>query len=273
VALIGHNQFINSGEVGTGAWIHAASQRGWRCVVSDETMKLISASDRQALDQPNLRERIESGHLPHSLRYYRNLGIEKWAAAVLDGNAATAAAEAKSIEPNDTVWITRNLAAAKAWGRKQRIGEERVGLIGSGKGVRLAAEGLFVSLKPSIADWMLSPDGDVRSSNALETIQNQFQVQGLELDYTIVCWDLDLRREAYAWASYAFNGYRWQRRPKDLAIAMNGYRVLLTRARRGMIIFVPEGDATGVDITREPERYDSIAEYLTSCGARPLVSD
>lgn len=273
VALVGHNQFINSGEVGIGAWIHAASQRGWRCVVSDETMTLISASDREALDQPNFRERIESGHLAHSLRYYRNHGIEKWAAAVLDGNAATAANEAKSIEPNDTVWITRSLAAAKAWGRKQRIGEERVGLIGSGKGVRLAAEGLFVSLKPSIADWMLSPDGDVRSSNALETIQNQFQVQGLELDYTIVCWDLDLRREANTWVSYAFNGYRWQRRPKDLAIAMNGYRVLLTRARRGMMIFVPNGDPTGTDLTREPEQYDRIAEYLTSCGARPFISD
>ncbi len=270
VALIGHNQFINSGEVGAGAWIHAASQRGWRCVVSDQTMELISACDRTLLDQANLRERIESGHLPHSLRYYRNLGIEKWAAALLDGDAPRAAAEAKLIESNDTIWITRSLASAKKWVRKQRIGEERAGLIGSGKGVRLAAEGLFVSLKPSIADWMLSPDGDVRSSNALETIQNQFQVQGLELDYTIVCWDLDLRREANRWASYAFSGHRWQRRAKDLAIALNGYRVLLTRARRGMIIFVPQGDDTGVDLTREPDRYDSIAEFLESCGARPL---
>ncbi|MEO6994747.1 MAG: DNA/RNA helicase domain-containing protein, partial [Lacunisphaera sp.] len=271
VALIGHNQFINSGEVGTGAWIHAAKERGWRCVVSDETIDLLSASDRLALHQPNLRERIEFGHLPHSLRYYRNLGIEKWAAAVLDGNEISAANEAKSIEPNDTVWLTRNLAAAKAWARKLRIGEERVGLIGSGKGVRLAAEGLFVSLKPSIADWMLSPDGDVRSSNSLETIQNQFQVQGLELDYTIVCWDLDLRREANAWACYAFNGNRWQRRLKDLAIAMNGYRVLLTRARRGMIIFVPQGDITGADTTRESDRYDDIAEYLLASGARALA--
>ncbi len=271
VALIGHNQFINSGEVGTGAWIHAASQRDWRCVVSDETNELLSASDRLALQQPNLRERIGFGHLPHSLRYYRNLGIEKWSASVLDGNEAAAAIEAKAMEPNDTVWLTRSLATAKAWVRKQRIGEERVGLIGSGKGVRLAAEGLFVSLKPSIADWMLSSDGDVRSSNALETIQNQFQVQGLELDYTIVCWDLDLRREANAWASYAFNGNRWQRRPKDLAIAMNGYRVLLTRARRGMIIFVPQGDTTGVDTTRESDRYDGVAEYLLASGARPLA--
>src|SRR5690606_20232592 len=115
--------------------------------------------------------------------------------------------------------------------------------------------------KPSIADWMLCPDGDVRSSNTLETIQNQFQVQGLELDYTIVCWDLDLRREANAWSSYAFSGDRWQKRPKDMAIAKNGYRVLLTRARRGMIIFVPQGDISGLDTSREPNRYDSIAEY------------
>ncbi|MBW7894082.1 MAG: DUF2075 domain-containing protein [Opitutaceae bacterium] len=270
VALIGHNQFINSGEVGAGAWIHAASQRGWRCVVSDATLELVSDSERLALEQPNLREQIECGHLPHALRYYRNLGMEKWAAAVLDGNSVAAANEAKSMEPCDTIWLTRRLSDAKDWARKHRVGEERAGLIGSGRGVRLAAEGLFVSFKPSIADWMLCPDGDVRSSNTLETIQNQFQVQGLELDYTIVCWDLDLRREANAWTSYAFSGDRWLKRPRDLAIAMNGYRVLLTRARRGMIIFVPQGDLSGLDPTRESDRYNSIADYLLACGARAL---
>ncbi len=270
VALIGHNQYINSGEVGSGAWIHAATQRGWRCVVADETEVLLNVEDRVALSQPGVREFIKFGHLPHSLRYYRNLGIEKWASAVLDGNQALATEAAKVIDAKDTVWLTRNLAAAKNWTKQQRIGEERIGLIGSGKGARLAAEGLFVSLKPSIADWMLCPDGDVRSSNALETIQNQFQVQGLELDYTIVCWDLDLRREADAWAAYAFNGTKWQRRLKDLSIALNGYRVLLTRARRGMIIFIPEGDLANIDTTRESAQYDGIAQYLIECGARLL---
>jgi DUF2075 family protein len=118
---------------------------------------------------------------------------------------------------------------------------------------------------------MLCPDGDVRSSNTLETVQNQFQIQGLELDYTIVCWDLDLRREGDTWSSFSFVGSRWQRRSNDLSIAKNGYRVLLTRARRGMIIFVPRGDCA--DQTRPPAMYDAIAAYLLACGAREIPAN
>ena len=84
--------------------------------------------------------------------------------------------------------------AARSWARERRVGDERTGLIASGQARRLAAEGLFVDQKPSIAQWMLAPSGDIRSSNMLETVQNQFQIQGLELDYTVVCWDADLRR-------------------------------------------------------------------------------
>ena len=271
VALLGHNQFINSGELGGGAWIHAAQRHGWRCAVTPRTLPLLSESDqRTLLETPGLHEPFDHGHLTHSLRYYRNDGLEKWAAAVLDDDHATAATAAKALEPDDVVWLTRDLGDAKHWARDRRVGEERIGLIGSGKGARLAAEGLFVGLKPSISDWMLCPDGDVRSSNALETIQNQYQVQGLELDYTIVCWDLDLRREGDAWSAWAFNGAQWQRRRSDLAIAKNGYRVLLTRARRGMVLFVPLGDSTEADDTRPTTHYDAIAAYLLACGARAL---
>lgn len=271
VALLGHNQFINSGELGGAAWIRAAERHSWTCVASAETLALLPETDRQRLlAAPGLHEHFQHGHLAQSLRYYRNDGVEKWAAAVLDGDTAAAARAAAALEPDDCVWLTRDLAVAKSWARSRRIGEERIGLVGSGKGARLAAEGLFVGFKPSIADWMLCPDGDVRSSNSLETIQNQYQIQGLELDYTIVCWDLDLRREDGAWAAWAFNGAQWQRRRGDLAIAKNGYRVLLTRARRGMIVFVPRGDASGEDDTRPSSLYDAIADHLTACGAKKL---
>lgn len=269
VALLGHNQFINSGEMGGAAWIHAAKRQGWRCAVAETTLTLLPEADRQILiTTSELHESFANGHLAQSLRYYRNDGVEKWAAAVLDDDTSTAAVAALALEPDDAVWLTRDLGVAKQWARERRIGEERVGLIGSGKGARLAAEGLFVGLKPSISDWMLCPDGDVRSSNTLETIQNQYQVQGLELDYTIVCWDLDLRREDIAWTAWAFNGAQWQRRRSDLAIAQNGYRVLLTRARRGMVIFVPRGDTSGLDETRPSSAYDAIADHLTACGAK-----
>ena len=114
---------------------------------------------------------------------------------------------------------------------------------------------------------MLAPAGDIRSATMLETVQNQYQVQGLELDYTIVAWDADLRREGGAWRSYKLVGAVWWR-DNALEVAKNGYRVLLTRARKGMVVFVPRGDLSGEDETRAPELYDDIAEHLLRCGAR-----
>jgi DUF2075 family protein len=103
----------------------------------------------------------------------------------------------------------------------------------------------------------------------LETVQNQYQIQGLELDYTIVCWDGDLRREGDQWGAYKIVGAGW-RRDKDLGVAKNGYRVLLTRARKGVVIYVPLGNVTGEDETRSKAMYESISNYLVNCGARGL---
>jgi DUF2075 family protein len=112
----------------------------------------------------------------------------------------------------------------------------------------------------------------------LETVQNQFQIQGLELDYTIVCWDADLRRENERWVCYDLSGSKWNKMTKEtdgvntaLQERKNGYRVLLTRARKGMVIFVPKGDLEFDDLTRNPEFYNGIYEYLTSCGAKELA--
>jgi DUF2075 family protein len=113
---------------------------------------------------------------------------------------------------------------------------------------------------------MLDPSASYRSSNSLETVQNQYQIQGLELDYCVVCWDADLRRERDAWAAHKMSGTNWNR-DRRLDVALNGYRVLLTRARKAMLVFVPRGDATGDDETRSPEFYDGVFAYLRECGA------
>jgi hypothetical protein len=272
IALIGHRQAINRGERGIVAWLEAADKLGWSFSIGDETLHLAElGSDSDRWSRHPRREVLGNAHLRQSMRYFRNASIELWAAAVLDDEATKAKRVATDVAAQgDTVWVTRSLRAARAWARRRVSGGQRAGLIASGQARRLAAEGLFVDLKPDIASWMLAPTADIRSSNALETVQNQYQVQGLELDYCIVCWDADLRREGDEWAAYKLSGSGW-RRDRLLDVAKNGYRVLLTRARQGMVIFVPEGDLSGEDSTRDTGFYDGIWEFLIACGAEPLI--
>ena len=270
VALLGHKQAINRGERGAIAWLEAAERRGWDYAVSESSLKLAEFDNPDYWSEHRLRLPFQSGHLSHSLRFYRNRDLEAWAHCVVEDEVEEAAALGiRLANEGHQVWLTRDLESARAWAREHRVGDEHAGLIASGQARRLAAEGLFVGLKPSIAQWMLAPSGDIRSANMLETVQNQYQIQGLELDYTVVCWDADLRRTESGWAAWKLSGSQWQR-DKALEIAKNGYRVLLTRARKGMIIFVPQGDASGEDETRNPLFYDGIADHLLACGAELL---
>ena len=272
VALLGHNQAINRGERGAGAWLEAAERRGWDYSIADASLDLAEFTDREHWSDHPARKELKEGHLSNSLRFYRNSDVEAWVHCLMENDQPGALALSKRLETEGhQVWLTRDLAEAKGWVRHQRVGDERAGLIASGQARRLAAEGLFVDHKPSIAKWMLAPSGDIRSSNMLETVQNQFQVQGLELDYTVVCWDADFRRAKGGWEAWKIRGSRWQR-DKALTVAKNSYRVLLTRARKGMILFVPLGDETGEDETRDPKFYEGIATHLLACGARPWPS-
>ena len=274
VLLIGHNQIINRGERGAIAWLEAAEKYNWTVSISNKTLELKEfENEKEKWQNHLLRKNLEFGHLEDSIRFYRNDSVEKWANFVLSDAPKDAKEEAFKLNKNDNhVWITRSLEIAKKWANNHRIGEEHSGIIASGKGGRLAAEGIFPTMKPKIAEWILAPMGDIRSSNMLETAQNQFQIQGLELDYTIVCWDADLRIEDSKWSCYNTSGGGWQNSndPLDLIKRKNGYRVLLTRARKGMIIFVPQGDLSDPiqDPTRDPKFYDDIYNYLIKCGAQ-----
>ena len=160
------------------------------------------------------------------------------------------------------------------WLRSRARGTERMGLLASSNGLRLKPEGIFVKAKIDGPVWFLNASDDIRSSCALEDVATEFDVQGLELDWTCVAWDLNLRRAADGWHARDFNGTRW----RDVAQSTSGiskadyvrnaYRVLLTRARQGMVIFVPRGDE--VDTTRPPAAYDAIDEWLASCGVPAL---
>ncbi len=272
VALVGHRQAINRGERGIVAWLDAADRYGWTFSIGDQTLELAEFRDSGRWAKNPRREVLRHGHLQQSMRYYRNAAVEQWVSAVLDNNAPLAKSFAELLDANEsTVYLTNDLQLARRWARERTGGAERAGLVASGQARRLAAEGLFVDYKPDIAKWMLAPSSDIRSSNALETVQNQYQVQGLELDYCIVCWDVDLRRENGNWSAYKISGTEWQR-DSLLEVAKNGYRVILTRSRQGMLIFIPLGDRSGQDSTRNSAVYSEIGHFLLECGARRLVS-
>jgi len=267
IALVGHNQAINRGEMGISAWLEAIERKGWSFSISEETLALAEITDRSKWEKHPARSSMRMGHLSSSMRYYRNERLEEWVDAVLSCRPKDAKEIALVMRnKGHSVWITRSLAAAKKWARQQCVGGLRSGIIASGQAKRLAAEGLFVDFKPDIATWMLAPTSDIRSSNALEVVQNQYQVQGLELDFCIVCWDADLRHGNGEWKAYKISGTSWSN-DKLRKVAKNGYRVILTRARKGLVIFVPPGDPAGNDETRSPQFYDSTYRFLVECGA------
>jgi hypothetical protein len=166
--------------------------------------------------------------------------------------------------------VTRNLAAAKAWLRARARGSERYGIVVSSAAQRLKPHAIDVRVKIDPINWFLSGKDDTRSSYYLEDVATEFQVQGLELDWTCVVWDGDLRHAGQAWTHHSFKGTKWQRVLQDdrQSYLLNAYRVLLTRARQGTVIVVPEGDAA--DPTRAPAFYDPVYDYLRNVGVPEL---
>jgi hypothetical protein len=280
VCLVGHNQAINTGESGICSWFDAVENTpGWEFQISDTTLALPELFDSNSTKEKwamhDSRLSLEHGHLDHSLRYYRNREIEKWAGAVVARDQGGAAEIARMLKSQGSeVVLTRDLESAKSWVRKHRVGDDRAGMVASSQARRLIAEGVYVlpQADSKIAHWMLAPSGDIRSSNMLEVAQNQFQIQGLELDYTILCWDADFRYTDNHWEVHNISGRGWQKqsKPDELSYRENSYRVLLTRARKGMVIFVPKGDQTFEDSSRKPSFYDDVFTFLKECGCREL---
>lgn len=158
--------------------------------------------------------------------------------------------------------------------RKQVRGSQRCGVMACSSAQRLKPEGIYVPTEIDVKNWFLAPSDDLRSSNMLEIVASEFKVQGLEIDWGIVCWDADLRRttNGKGWDHYSFRGTRWNKRnkPEQKRYLENSYRVLLTRSRQGMVIFVPYGVSSEEDPSRNREYYDGIYKYLLSCGIEEL---
>ncbi len=278
VALIGEGQEINRGEAGIAEWIRALQSElpHWHVHLPPHLLAEGSALDAGL--RWHLGKRVASPdpalHLAVSIRSFRAEIVSGFIAALLGNDATTACAMRPSMD-SFPILRTRDLAAARAWLRQQRRAGERAGMLASSNALRLKPEGLYVKAEIDVCNWFLNPTEDVRSSNSLEDAATEFAVQGLELDWTCVAWDLNLRR-ANGWEAREFRGTRWNAIHSSGDVlgrsdyVRNAYRVLLTRARQGMVIFVPRGDPE--DATRPPEDYDAIDAWLAACGVVELAS-
>lgn len=274
VCLVGGGQEINTGEAGISEWIAALNRSfpNWRVYISDRLTDAEFGAGK-ALEQLESREHVHYDarlHLSASMRSFRAERVSQLVKDVLDLNHAAVREGLQSIGERYPIVITRDLARAKAWLRSQARGSERYGMVVSSAAYRLKPLAIDVRLKPDPIHWFLAGKDDVRSSYYLEDVSREFDIQGLELDWVCVTWDADFRYSKSGWRHHAFRGNRWQRinKPERKLYQKNAYRVLLTRARQGMVIVVPNGDAA--DPTRHPSFYDPTFEYLKSVGFEAL---
>ncbi|MFP1631952.1 DNA/RNA helicase domain-containing protein [Zhengella sp. ZM62] len=277
VCLVGAGQEINRGEGGLALWGEALARHGdWTAHISERALAaregllgffdIASDADVSLVNDPDL-------HLNSNLRAYRNNLHGAWVAALLDGDIQTARDIASEME-HAPAFVTRDLSEMKAWLKVRRRGDQRVGLLASSGATRLVAEGVLPSPRSddlgTVVHWFLKPEGDFRSSNALETPLSEFVCQGLEIDYAGLCWGNDLIWSGEAWVPRKMRAPNWQllRKYVEQQYRINTYRVLLTRGRAGTVIYVPEGDET--DSTRRPKDFDGIFNVLIAAGCQRL---
>ncbi len=275
ICLVGGGQEINKGEYeGLNGWFKALRKKykDWDIYVSDkitdqEYSKGISIEEMTK----DLRCKLVSNlHLAVSLRSFRNENVSAFVKALLDVEKETARALFEKVVKDYPIYLTRDFEKAKNWVRSEAKGSQRYGVIASSGAKRLRKYGIWVQNKIDAANWFLNYKNDVRSSFFLEETATEFDIQGLELDYTIMCWDANLRFNGKSFEYCNFIGSKWQsiNKEENKLYLQNAYRVLLTRARQGFIIFIPDGDNN--DLTMLPEYYNGIYKYLQEIGIEEI---
>ena len=278
IALVGGGQEIHEGEAGLAEWGRALNAREtpWRVIASSEALRGGGSVAGQQLFEQQPRPHLtltesNSLHLEVSVRSPRARRIGQWVNAIIAQNSPDPG-ESGTLSDEFPVVLTRDLHSARRWLRFHADGMQRCGLLASSGALRLRAHGLELSSAFRRAypyvEWFLGDADDCRSSSMLEVAATEFECQGLELDWTGVCWggDFVICPDTGWWRFQKLRGTRWQhvRKPATAAYTANKYRVLLTRARRGMVIWIPEGDLS--DSTRDPRPFDATAAYFKSRG-------
>jgi Uncharacterized conserved protein (DUF2075) len=273
LCLVGGGQEINRGESGIGAWLEAVrtSFPNWDMYISSRlTDSEYAAAEIIRLARETRGVNFDDKlHLSVSMRSFRAEHVSAFVKALLDCEQEQARETLAKLKRYPIV-VTRTLALAKRWVRSKARGSERYGLVASSKAQRLKPHAVDIRVKTDPVHWFLDGKEDTRSSYYLEDVATEFQVQGLEVDWAVVTWDADFRFKDSTWSYHDFRGAKWQnvKNTDNRSYLKNAYRVLLTRARQGMVIFVPEGDET--DHTRPPAYYDSTFQYLLDVGIPAL---
>lgn len=274
VCLVGGGQEINTGEAGIGEWIRAVNETfpEWKMYLSkhlkDKEYAEGNVSKLIAQNQNALQ--VDQLHLSVSMRSFRAENLSQFVHYLLDKNIEMARKFYADIRDKYPFVVTRNINKAKQWLKEHARGTERYGIVVSSQAYRLRPLAIDVRLQPDVECWFLADKTDIRSSFFLEDVATEFDIQGLEIDWTCLVWDGDFRATSTGWKHYSFKGSKWQNINKREAqlYQINAYRVLMTRARQGMIICVPEGDKE--DQTRLPEYYDGTYQYLRTIGLDEL---
>lgn len=274
VCLVGGGQEINTGEAGISEWLYAIKNSfpEWEVHISPN----LTDSEYNAFDA--IKE-IENDcitvynsdlHLSVSMRSYRAENVSLFIKQLLDLDTKAAIETLKHISDKYPIVITRDVETAKKWLKEKARGTERYGIVVSSQAYRLKPMAIDVRVETDPVHWFLGEKNDVRSSYYLEDVATEFQVQGLELDWACVTWDGDFRYSKDEWKTFSFVGNKWQniKKEKRKLYLKNAYRVLLTRARQGMVIVVPEGNKE--DHTRQPEFYNSTYEYFKEIGLKEI---
>jgi hypothetical protein len=275
ICLVGGGQEIHTGEAGIDAWLDAVNSRfpDRHMYISSRLTDTEYAAGK-VLEAVRRRQNTHFDdclHLAVSMRSFRAENVSAFVKALLDCEKQPARQAFVQLADRYPIAVTRDLNRAKQWIRAHARGTERFGLVASSKALRLKPHAIDIRVDVNPVHWFLNDKEDTRSSYYLEDAATEFQVQGLELDWACVTWDGDLRFTGSGWSFHDFRGSRWTNitNSDNRRYLCNTYRVLLTRARQGMVIFVPPGDSS--DPTRSPEFYDSTFNYLSELGVPELA--
>lgn len=270
VCLVGGGQEINRGEAGIGEWIRSLNRSfpEWHCHISPRLIDNEYGAGAVLSELASRRNVTynDALHLAVSMRSFRAEHVSSLVKHILDLDVNAARRELGRVKGRYPIALTRDIRAAKEWLQSKARGSERFGIVVSSQAQRLKPYAIDVRSPVDPIHWFLDGKEDVRSSYFLEDVATEFHVQGLELDWACVAWDADLRYQASGWEHWSFKGDRWERIRKEdrRTYQKNAYRVLLTRARQGMVIVVPEG--SNRDGTRKREFYDPTFQYLREMG-------